>query len=499
MVDLLNHYNEFKKDFKAFFRNTYIFNQGDTESSKNSFFFLLPLFIGVDLIGGLNFGNMYRVTLVFGLLSVVVLFLFLKRHWNTRVAFFSCLFYGFSPWFQELFRSETYHGPTVLIAILIIYATFNFTENENTAHDIVSPFILGILIGISFYYYGLIRGAFFFVSLVFLIAPGNKGRIFLYFFLGIFLVLFWGVYLRIKGGGAFFDGANFLTVSKPWISLLKRNFYILRQIFLSDVAQATPSRFASHSRLLNPFLFLPFILGFFYSIRQKEKKYVLFNIFSLIAYLSILITSNYQVRRMLLLSIPIYVFTGIGISNIYTYLEKIKDINLRSKARILFAVAIIFIIFTNLLYIQKNIFIPDRTFGFLRVAQAIKKHNIQGEVILLMGDPRRNINEVEDDLFIKIENYEKFAEGKMNIRTIACSSLPEILSGKIFSTYCLIITPFCEEEYVQDCIQKYGFNVNYEEKINVPPPLKRLTAEKKYELKNDYFKMIIVKKIINNE
>ncbi|MCK5493013.1 MAG: glycosyltransferase family 39 protein, partial [Candidatus Omnitrophica bacterium] len=303
--DLLDHYKEYKTDFKVFVYKTYIFQQGDSKTSKNSFYFLFPVFLGVDLMGGLSFSNLYRVTIVFGLISLLILFLFLKSYWNTYIAFFSCLFYGVSPWFQELFRTETYHGPTVLIALLILYTSFKFIEKKCDDFYIVLPFIIGILIGISYYYYGVIRGLFIFAIIIIAICKENKVKNFFMFFFGIFLVLAWGIYLRLDNGGIFFDEENFLTVSRPLRALIKRNFSILSQIFTPIVDQSSPSEFATHSRLLHPYLFLPFILGFIYSMMQKQRNYRLFKIFSLVIYLSILVTSNCQVRRLTLMIIPI--------------------------------------------------------------------------------------------------------------------------------------------------------------------------------------------------
>ena len=92
---LLVHYDEYKANFMLFLKNTYIFNEGDSFSSNNSFYFLCPLFIISDIFGGISFGNLYRAVAIFGLCSVFVLFLFLKRFWGINIAFLSSIFYGF--------------------------------------------------------------------------------------------------------------------------------------------------------------------------------------------------------------------------------------------------------------------------------------------------------------------------------------------------------------------------------------------------------------------
>jgi hypothetical protein len=486
---LLDHYNEYKTDFKSFLYNTYIFPTGNSSSSNKSFYFLFPLFIGIDLLGELNLANLYRIVVIFGLASIILLFLFLKKYWGSPIAFFSSVFYGFSPWFQELFRSHSYHGPSVFIALLILYIAFEILEREGKYQGILS-FLLGLFIGIGYYYYGMLRGLILFGLIILWQKKNKRLKSLSLFFTGILLIVGLGIYLRFSSGGVFFDKEFFLSEPKPWGLLFKQPFLIFYQIFTPKVIQAGDYNVVSHARLLLPILFLPFTLGVFISTMQKQKHNKLFNLFSLILFFSILITTNCQIRRMTLLIIPTYIYTGIGTFYIYTLIQKIKINRLAPLLKIIFTFIIILIILLQVLYINSKILNSERTLGFLRVAQEIKKQNISGKIFLLMKDSRKKVHGEREEVFIKLENYEKFSMKTIDIQTIDPEKLEKILLSEYPLEFYLIITPFFESIIIERYLTGVGLRISELSKIGVPQGLKNLCDRGRCEIKNSYFSLV---------
>lgn len=265
----------------------------------------------------------------------------------------------------------------------------------------------------------------------------------------------------------------------------------MRQIFAKNVVQGGPEGLAFHSRLLDPWLGFPFILGIWCFITKRRKgQNGLFNLFFLLLMMPILIMSHCQVRRLVLLIIPLYVYTGGGVSCIYTFLQKIKDFKSKKMGyflQILFVFLVIFIGLKQLVYSKQYILENERTLGFLRVGQEIKRQNIQGELLVLKRDSSSLIYEIKDEVFIILENYKKYSTGELKIEAANFNEMKQrLLKGDVSSIF-LVVTPFFEDDIVGNWIREKGFHIYQKAKVLTPPVL-IVTRE----TKNPYFELLLI-------
>jgi len=215
-----------------------------------------------------------------------------------------------------------------------------------------------------------------------------------------------------------------------------------------------------------------------------------------VLYLSILITDNAQVRLLTLLIIPVYVYSGFGIIFIFDCIKKVKN---RKFASLLLAIPITILSFTivdSVLYSKKNILDSERTLGFLRISQIMRKQNMQGNILLLMeGIPKSFIKFIGVDCatLIKIENYIEVSEGNLNISNIYYDDFLRILSVNKKQEIYLIKTPFSENDMFDKFIAQNDLRVYKKFTIPITPALSRAVNILKIELKSKYFEILLVK------
>lgn len=378
---LIENYNLFLYAPKDFFLNTLPLHQGDGQAGWRTIFYLLPLFICIKLFGGLSLKAVYLFTITTSIFFLLFFYLWVKKFWSKKVAFFATFFLGYSAIFQEIARSGSYISFSILFAIILIFYSYNCLNNGK----ILSYFFLGILTGIAMYGYGTLRCLFLVVCICIMFERScfSRKRLAL-FFIGLILVILPGIILTINKlnpeysnlHSLFFDEELF-TVGRFPLSELKQNVvcFLNRisggpQIILPIITNNF------HAHFLNRLLIAPFVIGVIAGLKRKNDYKHLLLILSLAIYLTPLITTNSgysQARRSLLYIIPTYLFIGLGVDKAIVFINSLSSIFFKRALQLFLLSGIIFIAISEVFYTNKYIINANRDLGLLKFADNIKK------------------------------------------------------------------------------------------------------------------------------
>lgn len=383
---LYKNYDLFSENFHAFLTNTISLHPGNTRSGWRSFYYLLPLFLYLKIAGGLSLQNLYFFNFIISAVTVILFYKLCDRHFGREVANFSTLLVVFSSWFSEFAMSISYHTFTIMIAAILITLMFDCLNNAKLS----TYLFLGIVSGLSLYYYGPIR--FLLPVVLILLFYKNKypykSRI--YFCAGFFLLLIpslLGNYDDIR----LFDRENIYFYTEPGF---EKPFFLRWVDNLRIYASILSGRQIDplHAALINKILVIPLMIGTLAVLKKwKDKSYrLLLMIAVAITLLPVFTTfAHWQPRRFALYVIPIYMFIGIGLYYIIRYISSIKRKVLKVALYSFIVSMLVYIIAHEMLYVRVNIYTPKRDIGFIDLGLKISKSFVRGPLFYLRETPYR--------------------------------------------------------------------------------------------------------------
>lgn len=383
--DLTMNHILFHTERGEFFRQTLSFNEGDTESGWRTAYHLVPLFLFLEMIGGLSIRNLYIYTTVISLLSLILFYCWSFKFWGREVAFFGTVLIGFSSCFQEIARSGTYHAPSLFLALSWILCMHICLNSRRSLHFLV----LGMVTGLMVYYYALLR----FMVIIPLSALFIVKRLFdkraLLFLAGILLFLLPGVIFDTGHRTSLLDEETFFKL--PNTVLLKElglNIVALFSKFLGD-EQYVPGPLARffHAPLLNRILVPPFLIGFLHLINnRKSDRHWLMLLISFSIFIPPLFSTNdgyIEARRSLLSIVPIYLFVGIGVSRIFYLLNRIQRKTRKKLLYVTVAFVLVIACAWEVMYSATKIWPGGRDIGLLDFGKKIETMGLSGEIYYL--------------------------------------------------------------------------------------------------------------------
>ena len=316
--NLIDNYRYFKNSFFQFVINTIPLHEGDSNSGWRSFYYLLPLFVVSKLNGGLNLTNLHLFVYFNSVIFLFLFYYFLKEYCGSTAANIGIYFFVFSAFFQNFARSFSYHIPSLLVAMVLIIFIFKF---QNMSHR-NSFFFLGLVSGISWYYYGPLR--FLFPVAIWVVSKRIKlfFKFGFYFCLGLGIIILPGLVMAIINKGSVFDQENIFYTEPGY----NKVFYLAwLDNIKSFLSVSMGNKFVDgDSSLINKILFFPFIIGVVHTIinfRNKFHKLLILLTIAICVFPIFLTSFHYQIRRYILHCIPFYIFIGIGGSRIASYLR----------------------------------------------------------------------------------------------------------------------------------------------------------------------------------
>lgn len=388
---LFKNYDLFSTDIRQFVANTISLHQGDTESAWKSFYYLLPLFVFSDILGGLNLQNLYFFNFMISALNIILFYKVCKRYLNGGSAAIGTFFLACASWFHEFTFSASYHPATILVALIIIDAILSCSN----AAKAINYVVLGMLTGISLYFYGPIRYLWPVIIFV-LFSSEHKLKTVSYFLLGFVPIVLASFLIGNAPSLSFWDEENIFWNNPGYNpSLCYRIFENVRAF-----SRALSGRYISliHAKLINKALTLPLIVGLVYLARKANMRpyRLLAMVFLSITLLPVFITmAHYQPRRFLLYCIPVYMIIGLGGDHILQMIRSIKSQFLKTVLCLIVMVITLSVVVSEARYARDNIWSGKRDIGLKALADKISAAHLEGPVFYLQETPHQ-IYEADD-------------------------------------------------------------------------------------------------------
>ena len=479
---LLDNYKSYNNNFFNFMIKTLPLHEGDTNSGWHSFYYLLPLFLFAKFTGGLSLFTLHLFVCLSSILCLFLFYCLLRKYWGNTAANIGVCFFSFSPFFQELARSGSYHAPSVLVALILFFFIFKALNDSNAR----AKFYLGLIVGLSWYYYGPLR----FILPVAMMAAlsGRKDSFYRYllsFLAGITAVSLIGFILTIINKGNFFDQENIFRQEPGHC----KAFYLT----IFDNVKSLWAIITGHGFidadywLINKVLLIPLIAGLIYLMRNLNYKInkVFLLLIAAICILPVVTTAFHnQVRRYILYCIPLYFLVGIGGARLVYYLSLIKNKTVKGIAAFLVMIIASSAVSSDLSYITKNIFFNKRNpgvlSGILRFGRAISENVYNDLPVFYLQETPHRLYEVkcEADLFTLIVRYKNLDH---NIKEVG--ELKSVVDMK--KAYVIVSPYISSEDFRRMCEQE---NLFYR-------LIKSDVCKEKRETGEDVFRLYFVKKI----
>jgi len=397
--NLLANYDLFHHSLREFLFNTSILHPGNSESEWRTVTYLFPLFIFSDFLGGLSLTTICLFTVTSTLIFLVLFYCWVKEFWGKQTALFAAFLFGYSAMFQELGRSGSYDAFSLLIAVVWFFYIFRHIDSPK----LKTYLLLGILTGLMWYGYGILRSLSLVAFVHILISRiSRKPQAIGLFFVGMFLVLIPGFMIKLiveKVDLAHYHGPiytlfidretafgwNLGTCITETSANLKVLFFRLlgANQFLEPVFKDK-----THAPFWNPLLVIPLILGVwrFFKQRNNPSNRLLLLLSVLIFLAPCLLTSSkgfLEVRRSLLYIFPGYCFIGLGMAAIFEMIKSVQSRIIKVALMFLLASFIAIVLISELFFVHRYIISPHRDFGMIRFARHIKEKGISGYIYYL--------------------------------------------------------------------------------------------------------------------
>ena len=278
----------------------------------------IPLVVSI-LILGYNKYAILMPTLIFSVLSVLLLYIIVKKQFNTRIAFIASLLFAFSPFHIAFTRNGFLHGALTFYCLLAIFLVIKAIDEKKNLFIYLAAFVC-----LANAWTTDIRG----LVPVFALVPYlyfkkiNKEQVKHIVFAVLIVISLYFIYMLIPL--IFFKNPEFL---KTFINMF---LYALP----GYGAKATTSIIGSLGIMLNylvmtPFMgliFIPVLFGFFYSLKNiKKPKYALWA-FWLLCIIVFYIHGRPYVQRQLVFVPAFAVLASIGLTHSIDLFIKKKSI-----------------------------------------------------------------------------------------------------------------------------------------------------------------------------
>ena len=331
--NLIENYHLFSTDFLGFWKATISLHSGDSESGWSSFYYLLPLFLFLKLLGGLSLYNLHLFVFLNAALLLIVFYVLMRRYWGAGAANIGILFFVFSSFFNEIATTAGYHTPTVLLAAVLMLSLFKY-------HYLPSKKLavwLGLLSGLSWYYYGVIRFILP-VSVGVIACKKDNYKHLALFLLGLVVVCSIGFIFTVSNKGSFFDQENIFYQEPGYQKVFYMTWFNNIRAFWAGLNGKTYHD--SHARLMHTILLIPLIIGIVHvckNIKYKANRLLIFFLFAICFFPVVITFAHWQLRRYILYCIPLYILIGIGGRVLVDYIHSIRNKYYKNVCYILIA------------------------------------------------------------------------------------------------------------------------------------------------------------------
>ncbi|MBF0122928.1 MAG: hypothetical protein HQL21_05930 [Candidatus Omnitrophica bacterium] len=394
---LLDNYSLYQYSFQDFLFRTSAFHTGDSESGWRTLFYLWPLFIFCNFLGGLSLKATHLFTITSSLAFVCLFYFWIRKVWGKQVALYASFFLAFSSVFQEIARSGSYDVYSLLIGMIWIIFFFYCSESGR----IRSYFLLGLLTGLTWYGYGILRYLTVVVIARIMFLKGFRKVVMLGVLLaGMMIVLVPGILIKFelkpinlaaydKPGHELFFDQNASFKNDRLFKVISSNFGILgKRILGGEEVHDRPMK-GVHASFWNSFLAIPLLIGIWTVLRsQQQLSNRLLLLLAIIIYLAPCFLCNHGIksRRVLLYIIPSYCFIGLGVKEIIGWVNKIVHIILKRAVVILLVAVLFIVLFQEMAFFSTVILSSQRDVGgFLAFADKIKQSDLSGDMYYLDG------------------------------------------------------------------------------------------------------------------
>jgi len=280
-------------------------------------FAVIPLVISI-LIFGYNKYAILMPTLIFSVLSVLLLYIIVKKQFNTKIAFIASLLFAFSPFHIAFTRSGLLHGALTFYCLLTAFLIIKAVDEKKNLFIYLAAFVclanawttdfrglIPLFALVPYLYFRKVKKEqlkhFFFAALIVL------GLFFIYMFIPLI----------------FFNNSKFLN------SFVNMFIYALpgHGVTTSTMSVISSAKIMLNYLLMTPFMgfiFIPVLFGFFYSLKNiKKPEYALW-LFWFLSIIIFYIHGKPYVQRQVVIVPAFAVLASIGIMHSLDSLVKEK-------------------------------------------------------------------------------------------------------------------------------------------------------------------------------
>jgi len=280
-------------------------------------FAVIPLVISI-LIFGYNKYAVLMPTLIFSVLSVLLLYLIVKKQFNTKTAFIASLLFAFSPFHIAFTRNSFLHGALTFYCLLAAFLIIKAVDEKKNLFIYLAAFVC-LANAWTTDFRGLIP--------IFALVPYlyfrkiNKEQLKHIIFAVIIILLLYFIYMLIPL--IFFKNSKFIE------AFVYMFIYALPG---HGITTSTMSVIGSAKTMLNylvmtPFMgliFIPVLFGFLYSLKNiKKPKYALW-LFWFLSIIIFYIHGKPYVERQVVIVPAFAVLASIGITHSLDFFVKEK-------------------------------------------------------------------------------------------------------------------------------------------------------------------------------
>ena len=266
---------------------------------------VIPLVISI-LIFGYNKYAILMPTIIFSVLSVLLLYLIVKKQFNTKTAFIASILFAFSPFHIAFTRNGFLHGALTFYCLLTTFLIIKAIDEKKNLFIYLAAFVCLVNAWTTDF-----RGLVPLVALVpyLYFKKITKEQFKHIIFAGLIVVSLYFIYMLIPL--IFFNNPEFFKV------FIQRCFMALPGNELaSNTSIAVLVKTISSYLIMTPFIgliFIPLLFGFFCSLKNIRKaKYALW-IFWLLPIIIFYIQGGNFVERQLVITPAFAVLASIGI------------------------------------------------------------------------------------------------------------------------------------------------------------------------------------------
>jgi len=396
IANLSKNYSLYHHSFKDFLLQTSAFHPGGSDAGWRTVFYLLPLFLFCDLLGGLSLKTICFFTVTSSLFMLFLFYRWMLKQWGKEAAFLGTLFFGLSAVFQEIARSGSYISYSIFMAMAWALLLFECAKNGKP----VLYGMLGLFTGFIYYGHALLRSSPLIVLIQVLLQPGRKMLSIALFLMGMTIIVAPGVLVLLLHLKDYHDSLHVLFVNKENIfdwtkgnlnsfsGELFRNLTIFIKRMLGGQQHLEPVMgYVPHAGLFHPLLVLALIIGFVKTLRScRQPSYQSLLILSSVIYVTPLLTSSMgynDVRRALLYVIPSYCFIGLGMKEILEWMRRLPEVATKRILIFLMTGLMGWVIISEMIFVHRHILTSGRDPGLLAFADKIKGINTCGTIYYL--------------------------------------------------------------------------------------------------------------------